>query len=119
MNLVVTCCSLIKVKVCTQQINKNSILLKLLQKGIFESNPAILGRLIGLASCLRLFPNLNMLSFVFLKVKNYKRWISLNTVVRILGTFYKITTVCFNGLAQLYIIILASYISKKIFKKGK
>ena len=57
--------------------------------------------------------------FYNFEIKNCKRWISLNTVVRILETFYKITTVCFNVLAQLYIIILGSYVSKKNFKKGK
>ena len=38
--------SLSKVKVYTQQINKNGKLIRLLQKCLFEANPAILGWLI-------------------------------------------------------------------------
>ena len=54
-------------------MNKNGKLLRLLQKCSLESNPATLGWLIRLALCLTLFPNLNMLSFIFLKEKKLQK----------------------------------------------
>ena len=49
-------------------MNKNGKLLRLLQKCLLESNPAILGWLARLASCLTLLPNLNMLKVDFFMI---------------------------------------------------